>query len=517
MAAIITGSRWRRLRRIWRIAHAGRRAHRARDEEQRLLARQRMTELFAEAGGITMKIGQFMAEHDGSGVMGPLVSGIEPRPFAEMREVIEAELGQPADTIFAEIDEAGIAASLGQVHRAVLREGAEVAIKVRYPGIAEAVEDELRIVGMIPAIGPVRRWGLDLAGYRAVLQNNIARELDYRSEAIRQQRFVEELDVEGLVVPRLFMRFSGERLLVQSFEQGERLDQAVAWSRHDRLCLARTLLLTLFRSFFLLGEVHGDHHSGNLLYRRGDRPRVVLLDYGCTIPVSTRQRLALLRLIVDLRKRGVVDPLACFVAMGFDGAKLLQIAGEIPRLARILLQPFLGDAAFDPRSWNLGERFRSILGEQCWRFRSAAPAEFLLLLRSLQGLLLQLERLDVHLSWWPLLLEAVGLEIMTAAFNLELPQLRGSGGGHHPQRRDGAVRLRMEVERDGETVRSMSMPSAVALDLAAWVPAEVLQRLPANGNSSIAQIQRRVRESGLQPQQLIDLNLRAGRVRVWLE
>ena len=156
------------------------------DGDRRRRAERALAGLLADAHGVPMKIGQILAQGSESHAFDALVSSIEPIPLAELQPHIEAELGHRLSEIFSKFDESRAAASLGQVHHAVLRDGREVAVKVRYPGIPDAVRAELRLAGLIPGVGPLRKWGFAIDAYRKVLSSNMERELDYRSEAKRQ-------------------------------------------------------------------------------------------------------------------------------------------------------------------------------------------------------------------------------------------------------------------------------------------------------------------------------------------
>jgi len=133
-----------------------------------------------------MKVGQLFAGTDGATPFQELVEGIEPLPLKAMIPLLEMELGQKVKSVFRSIEPAIAAASLGQVHLAELKNGDQVAVKIRYPILAIAVDAELRLVGLMPGVGPVNRWGFDLDAYKKSLRDNMHRELDYRSEAQRQ-------------------------------------------------------------------------------------------------------------------------------------------------------------------------------------------------------------------------------------------------------------------------------------------------------------------------------------------
>ena len=144
-----------------------------------------------------------------------LRASVEPIALGELRPQIEVSLGAPIEFHFSEFDESSAAASLGQVHRVRLHCGQEVAVKVRYPGIVDQVDAELRLAGLIPGIGPAKRWGFDVDGYRSMLRDDLSRELNYRREAESQQRARVQLQISGLVVPKIVSELCREDLLVQ--------------------------------------------------------------------------------------------------------------------------------------------------------------------------------------------------------------------------------------------------------------------------------------------------------------
>ncbi|MFZ2404284.1 MAG: AarF/UbiB family protein, partial [Methylobacter sp.] len=362
----------KRALQFFRIGLAAKKLHRPQNETEHLLAKQALAGLFADARGVTMKVGQLFAGNDGTSPFQELVEGIEPLPLKAMIPQLEMELGQKVKSVFRSIEPAIAAASLGQVHLAVLKNGDKVAVKIRYPDISDAVDAELRLVGLMPGVGPVNRWGFDLDAYKKSLRDNMHRELDYRSEAKRQDYFGRAVQVPGLRVPKVYKDLCGEKVLVQTRAQGVLIDKVAGWSRQDRLAIGQTLVTTLFKSLFVAGEVHGDPHPGNIFYSHDEngRPLVTLLDYGCTIAVAEPRRMALLKLIAGCRERNPTKPLDCFAALGFDGKKLAPISGSLPALCQILFRPFLVNHAFNPEQWQLGQGVNDLLGDYRWWFRS---------------------------------------------------------------------------------------------------------------------------------------------------
>lgn len=483
-------------------------------EAERLLAQRALTAIFAEARGVTMKVGQLFADGEEPTPFRQLLDNIEPLPLDQALPLIDAQLGCPHAEVFAELGEATAAASLGQVHPARLRDGTQVAVKLRYPDIADAVAAELRLAGMMPGVGPVKQWGFDLAGYKSVLKQNMDRELDYLSEAQRQTAYAREVRVPGLITPRVFPQYCRRGLLVQSWESGESLDEAVTWPSDSRQAVAAILIRTLFTSLFRHGQVHGDPHMGNYFFRRTG-PEVVLLDYGSTIDVDETARLALLKLILSLREGREVSVLACFAAMGFDAQKLDYLGPTLPLISRILLRTFLTGRPIRMQDWRVKEPMSQLLGDKRWWFRSAGPPSLLLLMRAFQGLNRQLQRLQAYQDWWALLCSCVGEEMLEQARDFPLPPLPDGLGRASSQAL--AESLVVEVLKGGRPHVKVSLPAEAALDLPSLIPEDVLQRLQAAPQVDLAAIQQRIKDSGIAPQEVFRYRHEEKEYRVWLE
>ncbi len=509
----------KRAMHFFRIGLATKKLQRTQDETEHLLAKQALAGLFADARGITMKVGQLFAGNDGATPFQDLVEGIEALPLAAMMPVLEKELGQKLKSVFRSIEPAIAAASLGQVHLAELKNGDPVAVKIRYPDIADAVDAELRLLGLLPGLGPVNRWGFDLDAYKKSLRDNMHRELDYRSEAERQDYFGRTVQVPGLRVPTVYKDLCSERVLVQSRAGGVLIDKLGNWSEQDRRSIGQTLVLTLFKSLFVAGEVHGDPHPGNVFYSHDGygQPQVTLLDYGCTLSITEPRRMALLKLIIGCRERNPTRPLDCFAALGFDSKKLSPISGSLPALCQILFRPFLLDHPFSPDQWQLGQAFNDLLGDYRWWFRSAGPSDLFLLMRAFQGLIQQLQQLDVRLSWWPLLQQAVGRELIYQAIAYELPVIKQEPTAIVLSFNQQATQLCVCVTEGGEPRVSIKMPAEAVLDLEHLIPEDVLERITASGKLNLKQLGKSIRANGIIPQQLFVFEDGRKTYRVWLE
>ncbi|MCK4842001.1 MAG: ABC transporter, partial [Methylococcales bacterium] len=481
-------------------------------------AEQILAKLMAEARGLTMKIGQLMAGSDDSNLFQPLVTSIKPLPLEKMLPILQQHIGKPVTQLFQHIDESKAAASLGQVHHAKLLDDTEVAVKIRYPGIVESINAELKLSGWLPDAGPVKRWQFDSSDYKNTLRRQLLRETDYRIEIQTQQRFKQKLQVPGLVIPKIHADLGGEAVLVQSWEQGCRFTEACKWPKKARLEIARTLLLTLFQSLFVHGEIHGDPHPGNYLFRRDaqDHAETVLLDYGCTVVISKPYRLALLKLIHASQAGIAVDPLQCFVAMGFNAEKLHHIKDKMPALCQILFQPFLAEKPVHAKQWQISQPMQQLLEDQRWWFRAAGPADLLLLLRTFHGLKQQMEHLDVAIPWWPLLKFAVGEELLQQAQATELAVIDKSSTNQQAVK-ISARKLCIRVTDHGKLSINLDLPAEAILDLESMIPSKVLQQIQHNTDINLIELTNNIQGNGIIPQVVYTSEVSDKYYKIWLE
>lgn len=282
-----------RLGRIANLASMGVRAGASllRDKEGKDAA-QHAAEVLGTMRGLAAKVGQMASYVDGvipdgqseafEGALKKLRSMAPTSDPVEVRAVLEAALKQPREALFAEWDETPIAsASIGQVHRARLHDGTEVAVKVQHPGIDEAVESDLSNAGLLERmVATAAGSRFQTKDWLEVIRARFREELDYELEATRQKRFIalHEGDAQ-IVIPRVIDSHSSRQVLTTEFVRGVDFDSAQSASDGDRRAWAEALWRFVFKGTLVGAVFNADPHPGNYVFQPGGK--VAFLDYGC--------------------------------------------------------------------------------------------------------------------------------------------------------------------------------------------------------------------------------------------
>jgi predicted unusual protein kinase regulating ubiquinone biosynthesis (AarF/ABC1/UbiB family) len=194
--------------------------------------------------------------------------------------VVTEELGGPPEQVFATWDPEPIAAaSIGQVHRAITRDGQAVAVKVQYPGIAATIEADLGNVALLRRMLKITAPAQDVDALIAELRQRIVEELDYEQEARNQQLFADYFEGHPTIhVPRIVPELSTRRVVTSELADGARFAELASWSQEERDLAAETIYRFTFRSLYEAHAFNGDPHPGNYLFHGGGR--VTFLDFG---------------------------------------------------------------------------------------------------------------------------------------------------------------------------------------------------------------------------------------------
>ena len=211
-------------------------------------------------------------------------------PWEKVVKVLEEEYeGVPLRELFTDIErEAFAAASIGQVHRAELPNGTRVAVKIQYPGVAEALEADLRNAGTLVRLGKAIAPGLDPKSIAAELRERVLEELDYEHEAQDQRSFARAYrDHPFIYVPDVYTRLSRRRVLVTELVEGQDFEQVKELDHEQRSRFGEIVFRFSFGSIYHLQHFNADAHPGNYILM-GDG-RVAFIDFGMTKRIDREQ------------------------------------------------------------------------------------------------------------------------------------------------------------------------------------------------------------------------------------
>jgi ubiquinone biosynthesis protein len=249
-----------------------------------------------------------------------LQDNVDPFPYEDVERIIREELGVRVSHAFVEFDRVPVAAaSLGQVHRAVLRGGREVAVKVQRPGIHERVEKDLatfhEIAKVIDRIGAARN--VDAERVLEEFGRTLLAELDYREEARNLVTIAHQLrDFENIVVPLPVDDYTTARVLTMDYVYGTKITAVsrVQWTEVDGAALAEDLFLAYLQQILIDGVFHADPHPGNVLLTP-DR-RIALIDLGMVGRISGQTQEQLIKLILAISEGRADDAADVLIAIG---------------------------------------------------------------------------------------------------------------------------------------------------------------------------------------------------------
>ena len=200
--------------------------------------------------------------------------------FKQMRRVIEDDLEQPIAEVFASFDEEPIAAaSIGQVYRATLHDGREVAVKVQYPGVAAAVRADMQNLDMIMRLLKRMTPGMDAKAIATEIRERIGEELDYELEAQNQGTLARIFRGHPFIaVPEVITSLSRERVLVSEFVQGVGFEELKSRSQAERDRIGEIVFRFFLGCLYRHRQFSGDPHPGNFMLLADGR--VAFLDFG---------------------------------------------------------------------------------------------------------------------------------------------------------------------------------------------------------------------------------------------
>jgi predicted unusual protein kinase regulating ubiquinone biosynthesis (AarF/ABC1/UbiB family) len=270
-------------------------------EQRHLETAMKMVGALGQMKGAAMKLGQFASFIDTEFIpeeyrevyqeqLAKLRTDAPAMPWEKVVKVLEEEYdGEPLSELFAEFEEeAFAAASIGQVHRAELLDGRQVAVKIQYPGIAEALDADLRNAGTIVRLARALAPGLDAKAIAEELRERVMEELDYEYEAQNQRSFARAYRGHPFIyVPEVVTRLSRRRVLVTELVTGRGFEEIKELPEEERSRFGEIVFRGSFGSIYHLQHFNADPHPGNYILMDDDR--VAFLDFGMTKKIDREQ------------------------------------------------------------------------------------------------------------------------------------------------------------------------------------------------------------------------------------
>jgi predicted unusual protein kinase regulating ubiquinone biosynthesis (AarF/ABC1/UbiB family) len=363
VGGLVTGQglRWAGMRTANRVRSPERAA--AAESERTAALVQQLVDQLGQMRGAAMKVGQMisMVEFDGLAEdeqdelqrrLAALRDDVPPVPFADLERLMRREFGGPLERVFSHFDErAFAAASIGQVHRATTVDGEDVVVKVQYPGVAEAVETDLRNATLLLPLVKRLAPGLDAKALAGELRERIGEELDYELEAQNQRR-IERL-MRGhpfLRVPRVRTDLSTRRVLVSEYIEGARFEAVRRADEEQRDRYGEIVFRFYFGLLYRDRIALGDPHPGNYLLCPDGR--VCFLDFGLLRDVDAVRVANERKIALAVRDRDAAALKAALLAGGYlpaDRADAVDADWAL-RLMRMVIKWYAvpGERRFSP-------------------------------------------------------------------------------------------------------------------------------------------------------------------------
>jgi len=292
--------------------------------------------------GILIKAGQFLSSRidflpdEYTSELSLLQDSVPPHDYTRIRSRIVEELGTPPEELFTEFNKEPIAAaSLGQVHEAVLRDGRKVAVKIQYPDIEKIIETDIRMLKAVITLLKGRFGHINLDTLHNEFSKILRSELNYLEEGKNAERFGNNFERdERVIFPAVYWEYTTQHVLTLEFIEGTKITEYETLKAAGINCKdVATLLGEVYsRMIYLHGFFHGDPHPGNIFVQQG--PKLAFVDFGIVQAISEkikRELRSFANAIVDRNAENAVESLRKmgFIIEGADYRAVIDVAQSI--------------------------------------------------------------------------------------------------------------------------------------------------------------------------------------------
>ena len=360
------------------------------DRVEKLTRPQRLRMAFEELGPTYIKLGQVLSTRpdlvpaDFLNELAKLQDAVPPFPFDEVKEAVEAEFGTPPEELFDQLEERPLAsASIGQVHKARLKDGEAVAVKFQRPGIQKIIEVDLEIMLHLAMLA--ERHIKEFEIHRPVkiveeFARTLEKEIDYNIEATHMERIARQfLDVPYVYIPAVFREFTTSQILTTELIDGIKISRIEklesAWL--DKKVIAERIVGLVLRQTFDHGFFHADPHPGNIFVLTDNV--ICLVDFGMMGLVDRATREAFVDLIDSVVHQHEVKTTEALLN--------LTDWDEHPdvRALEREVSDFMGRHLYKPlKDMEIGKLLRDLI-QLTLRFRLRIPPDIFLMIKALSA------------------------------------------------------------------------------------------------------------------------------------
>ena len=379
----------------------------------------RIVESSRELRGAFMKLVQMLSMRDdifpteALSILSVVQSSVPPMEYPLIRDQIKKELGKYPEQLFKTFShKAFAAASLGQVHKATLKNGKTVVVKVQYPGVDETVEQDLKNLKALLQVfttmtRDVLRQKFDASEIYQEMEERLREELDYVNEAKNlttfQRLFADDDDV---IVPRVHPDFSSRRVLTMEYVEGYKLQDMFSAGVDQSLkdWLSIKYFQITWRQILEFGILHTDPHPGNYLVTY--HPKIAMLDFGSVRIFPEEIRKGYLHLAKAILDRDEVTMGECFITLGY--LTLGENPAPLVKIMYLIFEPVLEDRVYDPHDFDSVSKTVEITNIGIENRVFNAPGHRLFLVRALWGLDSYIHQWRTITNWHRVFRECIG-------------------------------------------------------------------------------------------------------------
>ncbi len=378
----------------------------------------RIVERSRELRGAFMKLVQMLSMRDDMfpaealSILSVVQSSVPPMEYDLIRDQIKSELGKYPEQVFKNFErDAFAAASLGQVHKATLKNGKSVVVKVQYPGVDETVEQDLKNLKALLQVfttmaRDVLRQKFDASEVYQEMEERLREELDYVNEANKLALFQRLFaDDDEVIIPQVYPDFSSRRVLTMQHVEGYKLQDMFSAGVDQSLkdWIAVKYFQMTWRQIIEFGILHTDPHPGNYLVTY--HPKIAMLDFGSVRIFPEEIRKGYLHLVKAILERDENMMAECFVTLGYLNPN--EEPAPLVKIMYLIFEPVLEDRAYDPHDFDSVGKTVEITNISLENRILNAPGHRLFLVRALWGLDSYIHQFRTITNWHRIFRECV--------------------------------------------------------------------------------------------------------------